>query len=75
MAKVNKFKTDEWVWYYPFIDSEFENLRNDKKRALILAVLKKDNIYDYRIFIDDGTSKIKKVREKNLLPYENKLQT
>ena len=67
MIKAKKFKTDEWVWYCPFIDSEFENLRNDKERALILAVLTKDDIYDYRIFIDDGTSKIKKVREKNLL--------
>ena len=64
--KAKKFKVDEWVLYSPFYDSQHESLRNDKRRSLILTVLDVDEIYDYRIFIDDGTSKIKKVREKTL---------
>ena len=64
--KAKNFKVDEWVLYSPFYDSEYENLRNDKKKALILTVLDSNDMYDYRIFIDDGTSKIKKVREKML---------
>ena len=66
--KAKKFKVDEWVLYSPFYDSQHESLRNDKRRSLILTVLDVDEIYDYRIFIDDGTSKIKKVREKTLSP-------
>tara|TARA_R110002110_G_scaffold264892_1_gene480701 strand:+ start:27 stop:251 length:225 start_codon:yes stop_codon:yes gene_type:complete len=58
-----KFKVDEWVLYSPFHDSQHESLKNDKRRALILTVLDTKDMYDYRIFIDDGSSKIKKVRE------------
>jgi hypothetical protein len=68
MSKVRRFKTDEWVIYCQFPDSDYENLRNNVKRAVVLEVLKKDDIYDYRIFIDDGSSRIKKVKEKNLSP-------
>ena len=66
MSKIRKFKTDEWVIYCQFPDSNFESLREEKKRAVILEVLRDDPLNDYRIFIDDGTSKIKKVKEKNL---------
>lgn len=64
--KVKKFKVDEWVLYSPFYDSQHESLRNDKRRALILTVLSSGDMYDYRIFIDDGSSKIIQVREKML---------
>lgn len=66
MGKLRKFKTDEWVLYCQFPDSQHESLRNSKKRAVVLEVLKQSDIYDYRIFIDDGTSKIRKVKEENL---------
>ena len=66
--KVRKFKTDEWVLYSQFADSIHESLKNDFKRAVILEVLKQSDICDYRIFIDDGTSKIRKVKEENLSP-------
>ena len=69
--KVRKFKTDEWVLYCQFPESNFESLRSDRKRAVVLEVLPESDIYDYRIFIDDGTSTYRKVREKHLFPVEN----
>jgi hypothetical protein len=64
--KTRKFKVDEWVLYCQFPDSEHEALKNHKERAVILEVLRKSDLYDYRIFIDDGNSKIRKVKESNL---------
>jgi hypothetical protein len=66
--KARKFKIDEWVDYHRFPDSKFEALKNDCTRAVILEVLDKREIYDYRIFIDDGTSTVRKVKEENLFP-------
>ena len=57
---------DEWVDYCQFPDSKSELLRNQRVRAVILEILDKREIYDYRIFIDDGTSKVRKVKEETL---------
>ena len=67
--KVRKFKVDEWVEYCQFPDSNYKFLKAARTRAVILEVLEKGDIYDYRIFIDDGTSKIRKVKEENLFPH------
>lgn len=64
--KIKKFKVDQWVLFCTFPDSEFETLRNERKRALILYVLPDKDMYDYEIFIDDGSSRIKKVKQENL---------
>ena len=58
-----KYNIDQWVFYVQF--PEITNLKNDKKKAVILEVLEKNSIYDYRIFID-GEGKIRKVKESNL---------
>ena len=58
-----KYDIDEWVYYVQF--PEIINLKNDKKKAVILEVMKNNSIYDYRIFID-GEGKIRKVKERNL---------
>jgi hypothetical protein len=66
--KARKFKTDEWVEYCPFPDSNFELLKTERQPAVVLEVLSKGELYDYRIFVDDGTSTIRKVKEENLFP-------
>jgi hypothetical protein len=58
-----KYNIDQWVYYVQF--PEIINLKNNKKKAVILEVLDKNSIYDYRIFID-GEGKIRKVKESNL---------
>jgi hypothetical protein len=58
-----KYSIDQWVHYVQF--PEITNLKNDKKKAVILEVLDKNSIYDYRIFID-GEGKVRKVKESNL---------
>ena len=58
-----KYKIDQWVYYVQF--PEIINLKNDKKKAVILEVMENNSIYDYRIFID-GEGKIRKVKERNL---------
>jgi len=58
-----KFKVDEWVNYCVMPDVEY--FKNDLQPALILAVLKNDLFYDYKIYIEK-TGKIKKVREQQL---------
>jgi hypothetical protein len=58
-----KYQTDQWVYYIQF--PEVQNLKNDKKKAVILEVMENNSIYDYRIFID-GEGKIRKVKERNL---------
>ena len=67
--KIRAYKTDEWVFYCPFPDSKVDVLKNERKPAVILEVLTQRDINDYRIFIDDGTSTIRKVKEENLFPY------
>ena len=61
-----KFKVDEWVLYCAFPD--VASLKDDKRRAVVLEVLRPDDYYDYRIYVDDGSTKIKKVKEENLSP-------
>ena len=68
--KARMFKVDEWVLYCLFPESEFETLKNDRKRAVVLQVLPRGDIYDYEIYIDDGSSKIKKVKEECLVEVE-----
>jgi len=68
--KVKRYKIDEWVSYCRFPDSEYGKLKEERIRAVVLEVLKKQDIYDYRIYLDNGTSMIIKVREKNLFPFE-----
>ena len=58
-----KYEIDQWVYYIQF--PEVQNLKNDKKKAVILEVMENNSVYDYRIFID-GEGKIRKVKERNL---------
>ena len=58
-----KYQIDQWVYYIQF--PEVQNLKNSKKKAVILEVMENNSIYDYRIFID-SEGKIRKVKEKNL---------
>jgi hypothetical protein len=60
---MNKYKIDQWIYYVQF--PEVENLKNNKKKAVILEVLEKNSIYDYRIFID-GEGNVRKVKEEQL---------
>ena len=69
MKKTRKFKTDEWVEYCQFPDSKHGVLKDTKVRAVVLEILGKRDIYDYRIYLDNGTSTILKVKEKNLFPH------
>ena len=62
-----KYKIDQWVIFKPFPDDKSEILSSIEKRSVILHVYKKDEYYDYDIYIDT-TSKIKKVREHQLFP-------
>lgn len=58
-----KYQIDQWVYYVQFL--EVQNLKNNKKKAVILEVMENNSVYDYRIFID-GEGKIRKVKERNL---------
>ena len=60
---MSKFQIDQWVNYVQF--PEVQNLKNNKKKAVILEVMENNSIYDYRIFID-GEGKIRKVKESSL---------
>ena len=60
---MNKYQIDQWVYYVQF--PEVQNLKNNKKKAVILEVMENNSVYDYRIFID-GEGKIRKVKESNL---------
>ena len=60
---MNKYEIDQWVYYIQF--PEVPNLKNNKKKAVILEVMENNSIYDYRIFID-GEGKIRKVKESSL---------
>ena len=60
-----KYRVDEWVGYCALPDVEY--FKNDRQRALILAVLDTDPFYDYKIYVEE-TQKIKKVREHQLFP-------
>ena len=70
--KIRKFKTDEWVLYAPHIDTTSEILNSERQSAVILEVLPHKDLYDYRIFIDDGTSKTRKVKENHIFKTEQK---
>ena len=67
---MRKFKIDQWVLYCRFPDSQFGTLKEERTRAVILEALGKRDLYDYSIFIDDGSGAIKKVKEENLFPCE-----
>tara|TARA_Y100000310_G_scaffold279065_1_gene297968 strand:- start:190 stop:378 length:189 start_codon:yes stop_codon:yes gene_type:complete len=58
-----KYQIDQWVYYVQF--PEILNLKNKKKKAVILEVMENNSVYDYRIFID-GEGKIRKVKEEQL---------
>jgi|TARA_R110000824_G_scaffold15086_1_gene63705 hypothetical protein len=60
---MSRYKIDQWVYYVQF--PEVENLKNNKKKAVILEVMENNSVYDYRIFID-GDGKIRKVKESSL---------
>ena len=60
---MSKYEIDQWVYYVQF--PEVQNLKNNKKKAVILEVMENNSVYDYRIFID-GEGKIRKVKESNL---------
>ena len=60
---MSKYQIDQWVYYVQF--PEVQNLKNNKKKAVILEVMENNSVYDYRIFID-GEGKIRKVKERNL---------
>jgi|JYMV01.1.fsa_nt_gi hypothetical protein len=59
-----KFKIDDCVLYCPFPD--VVALKGDKVRVIILEVLDKDDFYDYRVYVDDGRGRQKKVKEEKL---------
>ena len=59
----DKYEIDQWIYYVQF--PEIENLKNNKKKAVILEVMENNSVYDYRIFID-GEGKVRKVKERNL---------
>jgi hypothetical protein len=59
----SKYKINQWLYYVQF--PEVENLKNNKKKAVILEVLEKNSVYDYRIFID-GEGNVRKVKEEQL---------
>ena len=60
---MSKYQIDQWVYYVQF--PEVQNLKNNKKKAVILEVMENNSVYDYRIFID-GEGKIRKVKEEQL---------
>ena len=60
---MSKYEIDRWVYYIQF--PEVANLKNNKKKAVILEVLEKNSVYDYRIFID-GEGNVRKVKEEQL---------
>ena len=60
---MSKYEIDQWVYYVQF--PEVQNLKNNKKKAVILEVMENNSVYDYRIFID-GDGKIRKVKESSL---------
>tara|TARA_R110002074_G_scaffold171287_1_gene333695 strand:+ start:831 stop:1022 length:192 start_codon:yes stop_codon:yes gene_type:complete len=60
---MSKYQIDQWVYYVQF--PEVQNLKNNKKKAVILEVMENNSVYDYRIFID-GEGKIRKVKERSL---------
>ena len=68
--KARKFKIDEWVLYCRFPELNFANLKDERQSAVILEVLNQKDPYDYRIFIDDGTSTVRKVKEESLFPHQ-----
>ena len=68
--KVRKYKVDEWVEYCQFPESNFANLKLERQSAVILEVLEQKDQHDYRIFIDDGTSTVRKVKEESLFPHQ-----
>ena len=59
----SKYKINQWLYYVQF--PEVESLKNNKKRAVILEVMKNNSVYDYRIFID-GEGNVRKVKEEQL---------
>jgi len=60
---MSKYQIDQWVYYIQF--PEILNLKNKKKKAVILEVMENNSVYDYRIFIDEE-GKIRKVKEEQL---------
>tara|TARA_R100000278_G_C5348296_1_gene120844 strand:- start:131 stop:361 length:231 start_codon:yes stop_codon:yes gene_type:complete len=66
------FGIDDWVLYRPFPDNPDSMLYEFAEKAVVLDVLSSDLYYDYKIYIDDGTGKIKKVRKKHLEPLPQK---
>tara|TARA_R110000787_G_scaffold255073_3_gene360409 strand:- start:1103 stop:1312 length:210 start_codon:yes stop_codon:yes gene_type:complete len=62
-----KYKIDEWVIFKPFPNDKNEILYSIKNRAVILHVYKKEEYYDYEVWVDDS-HKIKKVHEHQLFP-------
>ena len=60
-----KYRVDEWVLYCPLPDIEL--FKDERRPALILAVLDNDPFYDYKIYIEES-QKRKKVREHQLFP-------
>ena len=55
-----KYQVDEWVTYCAFPDSEFSVLSEERIESVVLEVLDNDLLYDYRIYLNDGSAKITK---------------
>jgi len=72
--KSYKFDIDDYALYASHIHSEFEWLRKERKKVIILEVLKTHPIYDYRIYID-ATGYVRHVKEENLFPIVEDLTT
>ena len=59
-----KFKIDDLVIYRPF------RIYSKEIKCIILSVCPEEDYHDYEIFLDDGTSRIKKVKEEFLSEIE-----
>ena len=60
-----RYRVDDWVGYCALPDVEY--FKDERKPALILAILDTDPYYDYKIYIEKS-QKVKKVREHQLFP-------
>ena len=63
--KAKKFKVDQWAYYCQFPESSNNILKKERQRVVVLEVLNRRAMYDYRIYID-GVGTIRKVKEENL---------
>jgi len=62
-----KYRVDQWVIYRPFYEDPSKFLNRIEYRSVVLHVYKKEEYYDYKIYLDEK-DKIKKVHQRHLFP-------